>query len=162
MLEHLTRFTRSYDLRDTPPGGRSFGINSMDLIFIVRGPLGAVNWTLSTGWYVESARSPSHRFDRTDQKPWPIDLGYHSHKPADYQSATEPSQPSCTFLDGAPCWYDGTSLGAEDLLEGFLAGGDAWLWPKLEAIYHSRFEAGPWPTFEPEYLPHPDREPKEN
>lgn len=63
---------------------------------------------------------------------------------------------SCSILDPDPCYYDGSSLNAEQLVEGFRAGGTDWLWPKLEEYWRCIFEDGPYPDFSPEYAKHPD------
>ena len=51
-------------------------------------------------------------------------------------------------------------LNADEVIEGFLAGGTDWLWPKLEEYYACIFEGAPFPDFTPHYLPHPDDRPK--
>jgi hypothetical protein len=85
--------------------------------------------------------------------PMALDLGYHAYFPQ-YDGQTICHR-HCEFLDGKPCYYDGTSLGAAELVEGFLNGGDEWLWSRLEAIYHSKFNNGAYPDLTPLIRPHP-------
>ncbi|MGH6792791.1 MAG: glycoside hydrolase family 3 N-terminal domain-containing protein, partial [Methyloceanibacter sp.] len=48
------------------------------------------------------------------------------------------------------------ALLGQAMIEGFLAGGTDWLWPKLEEFYRHIFEGAPFPDFTAHYLPHPD------
>lgn len=44
-------------------------------------------------------------------------IEYHYRKPPEYMKDKAPSHNSCSVLGGPACWHDGTSLGAESLLE---------------------------------------------
>lgn len=136
---------------------RNYGISTMRMVFYIKGPKGAVQWVIGTEWGIESVRSHLSQFTdhhREYQKPSGWDLGYHSPIPR-YEGQTEMTGGPCDVL-GGPCYYDGSSLNADDLIEGFLAGGTKWLWPKLEEYYASVFEDAPYPDFTAHYLPHPD------
>ena len=141
-----------------PKPSRNYGVIGMRIYFVLIGPKGAISWMLSPSWYVAESRAhlanfarTQHEIDRTN-KPDAWDLGYHAYEPQYEDQGTY----ECTYLKGGKCYCDGTSLGALDLVEGFLAGGDVWLWRKLREVYESRFNGAPYPDFTPEYEPHPD------
>ena len=69
--------------------------------------------------------------------PMPVDLGYHSPKPR-YEGQTCVTE-SCKYLDGKPCYYDGSGLAAEKVYETLLREGSDGVWKKLEEYYARTF-----------------------
>lgn len=141
-----------YDLRDTSPA-RDCGICAARMVFYVIGPKGAVQWMIGTDWYVATARDHVKRFHGGRGEPskylpdgW--DLGYHSHKPM--YDDQRPMDGKCEVIGGT-CYYDGSGLNADLLIEGFIAGGTEWLWPQLEAYYRHVFDGAEFPAFKPVY-----------
>lgn len=139
---------------------RNFGIGDVRMWFVLIGEKGAVQWQIGTDWYPESARQHLARFPS-----WPLsgehqpkgwDLGYHARE---RQYEEQPSR-SCDILPEGKCYYDGSGLAADDLIEGFLNGGDDWLWNRLEAYYAHVFEGAEYPNFHPIIMPHPDERPE--
>ncbi len=133
-----------------PDGGGSHGSHGLDIVFFVHGDKGVVQFKLSTGWepqQVSESRighrelslnnSYSHLF------PMATDLGYHSYKPH-YKGHT-PIQDKCEILGGKPCYYDGSSLNANDAFYTLLNGGEEELWKFLEGYYKCTFEGGKYP-----------------
>lgn len=116
-----------------------YGIGSCRIRFVLKGPKGAVQFLIGTDWYVPSAREhlanfPTSRLD-LQRKPDGWDVGYHSPEPMyEGQGAMK-----CELMPGGECYYDGSSLRADEWVENFVAGGTSWLWPKLEEEYHSLF-----------------------
>lgn len=151
-------------VRETP--SRDFGNGSVSMWFILVGPKGAVQWHIGTDWMPEAARNDvarrvaihglSRRPEQDYQKPHGWDLGYHS--PTPMYEGHEPTHHKCDLLDG-PCYYDGSGLAADDLIEGFLNGGDEWVWNRLEAYYRHHFHDAAYPDFTPIIEPHPDDRP---
>lgn len=139
-----------------PDAARSYGHIGMKIIFSLVGPKGAISWVLSPGWYIKPTRDAWAGRYHVDEsmrfKPDSHDLGYHAYEPQ-YEGQTSRH---CNLLDGGRCYSDGTSLGALELIEPFLAGGDEWLWKHLRALYEHRFNDAPWPEPITEYEPHPD------
>lgn len=141
----------SYDLRAEPPKP-NYGIANMRIVFYLAGPLGVVQWVIGTDWGIAPVREHLNSLgwskwdDPRQPKAW--DLGRHSPRPM--YEGEEPMSGHCKITGGA-CYYDGTTLGARELTEGFLAGGTRWLWPKLAQVYESWFNNAKWPGFEPEY-----------
>lgn len=147
-----------YLVRDEP--SKNYGVGNCRIVFYAIGEKGAVQFMLGTDWAIEKVRAhlsnfPRHRRDDVQPQAW--DIGYHSRVPMyDGQS---PMERRCDVL-GATCYYDGSSLQAEDWVEGFCAGGTEWLWPRLEQYYRFTFEDGTHPDLTPEYRQHPDDRPK--
>lgn len=103
-------------------------------------------------------------------RPLPADLGYHSPKPMyeehepvgsknfTWRDATEEekrelpsftripeSNPTgtftpCEYLDGKPCYYDGSSLNADRIYRVLLNKGSNGVWRELEDYYNEIFE----------------------
>lgn len=134
------------------------GIGSMYIRFLYYDKLGVVQFVMSTGWYLPLSQDkidenrlnsilvPNTRFFTTKQeqmfnlkmyRPTGVDVGYHSHTPM-YEGQNK--RDHCEYLNG-PCYYDGSSLAAEDLLDRFLAGGEEVVWKYLKEYYTSRFES---------------------
>ena len=138
-------------------GKTDYGIGSVRMWFYLIGPKGAVQWQIGTEWYPPKAReglmSGGRWADRERMmKPTGWDLGYHSPRPM-YEDQTLHGK--CSVI-GGECFYDGSGLNADLLIEGFIAGGTDWLWPKLEEYYRHTFEGAPWPDFSAPIVPHPD------
>ena len=137
-LERITKFSPAFDRRDPDPN-KNYGIHGVDLRMIVKGEHGAVQFVLYTEWMLPhvqdemDCRNPPYR-----PRPVPADLGYHAHKPQ--YDGQEPSQRSCQYLDGAPCYYDGSGLQAIEVFKMLLSGGSDAVWKFLEERYHSMFD----------------------
>lgn len=150
IIEPAGEFTRridflsAFDKRSDNPS-KNYGIGAVRMVFLLIGEKGAVQWMIGTGWYTASAVThlagfPPSGFDKPRPSGW--DLGYHAKAPK-YEGQSPMGH--CHVLAEGDCFYDGSSLNAELPIEGFLAGGLDYLWPKLEALYRSTFEDAPWP-----------------
>ena len=132
---------------------RNFGIGSIRIWFILIGEQGAVQWQIGTEWFTESARAHLAHFSREPKhKPDGWDLGYHSKEPR-WEGQLEMD---CDHLPEGKCYYDGSTMNADLLVEGFLNGGDDWVWNRLEAYYDHVFAEKEFPNFDPIIVPHPD------
>ena len=69
------------------------------------------------------------------------DLGYHALVPQ-YE---EQAERDCCYTSSGKCYYDGSGLNAELLVENFISQGEPYLWSALEAYYRCCFEDQPWP-----------------
>jgi hypothetical protein len=49
----------------------------------------------------------------------------------------------CPYLDGAPCFYDGSCLAANAMLKVLIAEGGEAVWKQLEERYNDQFMNGP-------------------
>lgn len=134
--------TPAFDRRDPVPS-KNYGIHGAEIRFVLRGPAGAVQFLLYTNWMLPHVEKELDVKYGTHSlcHPLPADLGYHSPRPM-YEG--QESQPDCPYLDGKPCYYDGSGLNARRVYDVMVAqGGDA-LWRELEAYYAATFtnEAG--------------------
>lgn len=135
-LERIVEVWPAYDRRNPDPE-KSFGIGAVMLAFILRGPKGATQFTIYTGWYL-----PHVALERgSNAEVFANDLGYHSPVPT-YDGQRSMGRP-CPVLGTDDCYYDGSSLAAADLFAEMLREGHAAIWRRLEAVYRDRF--GPLP-----------------
>lgn len=153
-FERRVDFTAAYDHRRPNPC-ENYGIGGMRAVFYLIGPKGAVQWMIGLPFYVAGVRPEMGRWSDTARelgKPSGWDLGFHAREPQyDGQSAMG----QCDVIGDGKCFYDGSSLNADLLIEGFVNGGTAWLWPALEDYYRSVFEGADFPTFAWAPKPHP-------
>lgn len=111
-----------YWMRADP--SRNYGVGNVTMTFFLRGPKGAIQFKIGTEWGIKPVRDHLAQFDRIYAKPqqpsgW--DLGYHA-----YEAQYDGQEPmgECRVL-GCACFYDGSGLQADEMIEGFMAGGPA-------------------------------------
>ncbi len=156
-MEHIVKFEPGYDCirfacklgsaACIPGGGGSHGRHGLQIRFVAKGDKGAIQFLLFTGWSPQSCDKSS--IGSRDVHDWggastmPADLGYHSRTPR--YDGQEPIDNACEFCDGQPCYYDGSSLNADNAMYALVNGGDAALWAFLEAYYAATFDGGEYP-----------------
>ncbi|MFA5937582.1 MAG: hypothetical protein WC822_06930 [Candidatus Paceibacterota bacterium] len=138
-MERIVNLTAAYDRRNPDPS-ENYGVHGVNMLFILKGKLGAVQFLLYTNWQLPHVRKEfEHRTDHYLCEPMPVDIGYHSpNKMWDDQS---PISDSCEWLDGKPCYYDGSGLYAEEVYVKMLNGGSDAVWKELESFYVKTFGA---------------------
>ena len=134
-FERRVTFIPGYDRRS-----EGYGICAMRIVFRLIGEHGAAQWMIGTPWVPETC--PVHP-ERNPRRPMGWDLGYHATKPQ-YEGQ---SPGKCDLLPGGECYCDGSGLNADLLIEGFITGGDEYVWRALEAFYASTFLGAEWPDF---------------
>ena len=118
--------------------GGFHGVHGMAIRFLLKGDEGAVQFLLYTGWIP----TDKHYHNARHMHPIPVDLGYYGRKPHyDDQESMGP----CEFLDGAACYYDGSSLQAESAWTTLINGGEDDLWRFLGEYYDCTFHGGEYP-----------------
>jgi hypothetical protein len=128
MFEKVIECDPAYDKRDDD-SKKNYGVGALMLRFILKSDKGAVQFVLNTGWYLPHVQLTG--------EPMPWDLGYHSPVPMyDNQPIVTDE---CPYLDGKPCYYDGSSLNAEQVFEVMLREGIDSVWAFLEEYHHQRF-----------------------
>jgi len=149
-MERIVEFNPAFDKRKDPKG--NYGIHGGNMRMLLKGDKGVVQFLLYTNWHLP------HVSDELDNKilmdgrqgklseysfsifhPLPADLGYHSSVPQ-YEGQSIASD-SCEYLDGKPCYYDGSGLGAERIYEVLLKEGSDGVWRELEDYYNMIFES---------------------
>jgi hypothetical protein len=146
-LERLVIAQPAYDKRSPIPE-ENYGIGAVRFMFVLKGPRGAVHFLFSSGMYLPSAVEHLIRVHheqgwglgdmaRSALAPMGLSVGYHSPRPM--FEGQPVAQESCGFLDGKPCYCDGSALVASKWMERFIQGGTEWLWRALEEEYRDRF-----------------------
>lgn len=139
-LRREVKFTPAYDKRDPDPA-KNYGVRGVTLTFYVHGEKGAVQFVIYTNWMTPEvqkeidAQLPDGRFPWLLHEPMPADLGYHSRKPL-YED--QHGRSDCDLL-GGECYYDGSTLNAERLMDTLRLEGDEGVWRELEAYYFQTF-----------------------
>lgn len=141
--EKIITFSPAYDGRDSDPK-KNYGIYGVDLRFVLKGEKGAVQFVLFTNWqlpHVTEEFLGKRIGDLLDIKvrflPLPADVGYHSLKPM--YKGQKPTK-NCPYLDGKPCYYDGSGLRAKDVYEILLEKGSEGVWNELKEYYKETFK----------------------
>lgn len=129
-LERLVTILPAWDKRHKNPS-KNYGVHCCDLRMVLKGPKGAVQFILYTGWDL-----PHVTEEYGVREPMPADLGYHSPTPM-WEDQTP--MDNCPYLDGKPCYYDGSSLNAERIYRVLLEKGSDGVWAELEEYYNDTF-----------------------
>jgi len=129
-----TTVTPAYDKRHTDPK-KNYGIHSCEIRFFLTGPKGVIQFVVYTGWELPHVKEEiGQRLH--DMFPMGADVGCHSLVPM-YENQT---QMDCHLLEGGKCYYDGSSLRAQEWMTKLIEGGTEWLWPAMEEEYRYQFE----------------------
>ena len=148
MMDRIVEVTGAFDRRHPDPN-KNYGIHGMALRFVLKGDKGAVQFVVYTNMHLPHVHEERYARRKPGEAwmdaPMGADIGYHAYAPQyEGQSVV---QVSCPYLNGAPCYYDGFSLQAEEFMPEFLAGGSEAVWKMLEQRYRSIFGVSDNPTF---------------
>ena len=136
-LERITEWDPAYDKRDPEPS-KNYGMHGMNLRFVLKGPEGAITFTVFTNWHL-----PAVQRELIDNRnvysltPMAADIGYHSPVPT--YEGQEPMPYDCAYVGDKPCYYDGSTLNAEPIFETFVSEGEAAMWALLLDRYNYQF-----------------------
>ncbi len=135
-MEKLITLSPAWNKTD-PNSKKNYGIHGVELRMVLKGLLGAVQFVLFTNWYLPEDQIKQRKYMSPDKyylyEPMPADKGYHSPKKR-YEGQTI-CQKKCEYLDGKPCYYDGSGLNAEPLYDILLKEGSEGVWKNLEQFY---------------------------
>ncbi len=141
-LERIIEFTPAFDKRSNDPK-TNCGIHGVNLRFILKGELGAIQFVVYTNWQLphvtkeHEAKFGRYPYDKPCVfQPMPADLGYHSPKPM-YEGQTS-MKSECDVLNGV-CYYDGSTSQAEGVFNLLCEEGGEAVWKRLEREYDNRF-----------------------
>lgn len=141
-MERTIEWRPAWDKRSSDPN-KNYGIHGVEMVWLVNGPEGIIQWVVFTGWNLKHVQE---ELDRRHQRiphltchPQPADLGYHSPKPM-YEGQTKMDQ--CAYLPEG-CYYDGSSLNAHPLYWLLVEKGAEAVWAELEDYYKERFLTHP-------------------
>ena len=140
-FEHIIEWSPAYN---HVPDGK--GRHCVEVRFVLKGEKAAIQFLLMTGWNHSSDRRPDHMIECPDGvlrpehiRAMPADIGYHAREP---QYEGQHSQDDCRYLNGAPCYYDGSGTRAEHFFTILTDEGGEALWKSLEDEYEARFIVG--------------------
>lgn len=135
-MERVIEINGAWDKRDPDPA-KNYGIHGMEMRFILKGPAGAVQFLVYTNMHLPSVqRELAGQPSLSSLFPMGADIGYHARTP---QYEGQGPRDTCPYLDGDPCYYDGSGCAASDFMPQFLAGGSDAVWEMLEKRYISQF-----------------------
>ena len=145
-MEKLIKFYPALDKRSSNPS-KNYGIHGVELRMILKGDKGAAQFVLYTNWQLphvqrelnRKATGKDEEYIEAILNPMPADLGYHS--PAPLYEGQDICTESCEYLDGKPCYYDGSGLNAERIYEVLLREGSDGVWRELEEYYKDLFKS---------------------
>lgn len=108
---------------------RRYGRHGMEVRFLLRGPKGVGQFVMFTDWVpgeVGMMAKPDPRV--RGLLPMGADVGYHAH----IQQYPDQGTMTCDYLGTGECYYDGSSLAADTLIQDFIATGTDAVWRTLK------------------------------
>lgn len=149
-LQRVIEFSPAWDKRNSNPR-KDYGIHGVELLMVVAGEKGAVQFKVFTNWNLRSvqeeldqrllnhaaAGSLDKYFVSALYHPMGADLGYHAKLPQ-YEDH-QPIDNDCKWT-GGPCYYDGSGLRADEVLQLLIEQGSDAVWKRLEEEYQGQFE----------------------
>ncbi len=124
-MKRIIKFYPAFDKRNTD-SSKNYGIHCMDIFFVLIGELGAVSFTIFSGWFLP-------HIDSKTPKGSGACISYHTLNPVyDGQNV---SKDECEWLEGKACYCDSTYIQAEELFNILVAEGDEAMWCELENKY---------------------------
>lgn len=137
-LQRLIRFEPGHALRRSKNDGSDYGIASMQIRFLLSGEHGTTQFLMFTGWYPEKTPTGRGWNEWHHTAPMAADLGAHWDTPWS-DSMTDPENAcahmECDLRPSGSCWYDGSGLRAERVMEEFFLHGEEGVWALLEEEY---------------------------
>lgn len=137
---------RLHDDCDPNIPSKNYGRGSLKIHHYTIGEVGVVQFVWSPSVYLPE--TPVTTFHESICEPMAWDLGWHAPIPDSEPVNDEDGWSvwpwygtrfnSCEFFDGG-CFYDGSSLNADPLLEELIRGGTEAMWPLLDAYYDEQF-----------------------
>lgn len=149
-LTRETVWRPAYSKRDPDPS-KDYGVHGVEMIWALKGPAGAVTFMVFTNWMLSDLHGSGEymtprRRQHGDSLCAPMAAGFDHHSAyplwPEYEDINNPSQEHCDFLDGRPCWFDGSVLNAGSLMALlYMEGGEA-VWQRMERQYWDLFGKG--------------------
>lgn len=135
-MKREIRLRPAYDRRNS-----GYGMHGVDLCFFLIGDEGVIQFVVATNWMIPHVQKQidnggvDSEFPFSLHSPMGADLGYHA-KVQQFDGQTH--RPNCDFIEG-DCYYDGSSLQAEAVLDILREEGSDGVWARMEKEYSDRF-----------------------
>lgn len=129
--EKIVIFRPAFDKRTDNPS-TNYGIGGVRCIMVLKGKDAAVHFSFGTGMYLKKTISDwLFQFPKKETPDYMgYDVGYHDIKP--HFEGQGISQEHCEWLDGRPCYCDGSALRAEEFMDVLVEKGSDEIWKMLE------------------------------
>lgn len=139
-------FRPAWDKRHQEPS-KNYGIHGVEMVFLYGDEdKGFVQFVVYTNWLLPETEQEFitnmescmvvHRYPFTYlQKPMPADVGYHS--PSQTYEGQDPMD--CHLLKCGKCYYDGSTMAADDVFTVLLREGSEGVWKHLETKWNQHF-----------------------
>lgn len=139
MLTKEIIFYPAYDKRNSDPS-KNYGIGSVNIVFLIKGSKGAVQFAMYTDWYLPHIQKEGeHRILEKfyGLRPFGTDVGYHSIVPLHEGQEPMCGPGKCKHVpEGESCYYDGSSVRAQEWVRDILLPkGSEGVWEALEEEY---------------------------
>lgn len=134
-LERSVTFHPAFDKRSDVPS-KNFGINGVEIHFLLKGPAGAVGWSLITTWdlpHVEKELDAKTVFWHRKPTTGPVAV----HSPVPKWEGHEARE--CEYIAGGKCFSDASYLAGDDAFRELRERGDKGIWEYLEGWYRREF-----------------------
>lgn len=132
-FQRQIRFEPGHTIRRSKGDGQNYGIAAMQMRFLLAGEHGTIQFLMSTGWYPEKA---GYSWHHSGPSAW--DLGAHWDTPW-WEGMDDPENGwmhrDCDVRPNGRCWYDGSGLRADPVMEAFFLRGEDAVWALLEEEY---------------------------
>jgi hypothetical protein len=133
-FKRKTIFLPAFDKRHADPK-KNYGIHGVTCKMYLIGERGVVQFVFYTDWQLPHVRDEFLHSPHGIRYPMATDIGYHSPIPM-YEDQVKRD---CSFIkDG--CYYDGSSLYAEEFLTLLIEKGSKAVWKKMKEYYRGVFE----------------------
>jgi hypothetical protein len=116
-----------------------YGVHGMDIRWILRGAQVATQFLMFTSW-VPGECGREFRWSNPEAAgmfPMGADVGYHSK--VQIYGSQDPMDGECDIL-GGQCYYDGSGLRADELLQRFIFEGEPAVWRELQDFHDELME----------------------
>lgn len=131
-MDKITKVRLPFDKRHKDDS-KNYGIHGLDVWFILKGEKGAVQYAVTFPIYLPHIKNKGQDYIMG------FDVGYHAKEPQ-YEGQSDMGE--CDIL-GCKCYYDGSSLRADEWTEIIFSTvgkhPEEVLWPMLEQEYIDRF-----------------------
>jgi len=129
-FEKIIKFSPAFDKRNSDPK-KNYGIGAVKVYMVLKGGGKAVHFVFSTGMYLPKTHQTwLSRFPYNREPYIGYDVGYHDTEPH-YEGQTH-SQEKCEWLNGKPCYCDGSALRAEEFMKVLVKKGSGAVWRLLK------------------------------
>jgi hypothetical protein len=139
-MERIIKFIPAFHKIHEDPD-KNYGVGSVRCIMTLKGEKGATSFVFGIGIYLpQTYEYWESRGLHKDCNKYPDHMGYDvSYHALSSQWEGQTSRDNCEFLDGKPCYGDGSALRADEWMKIFVEQGDEPIWKMLEEDYKERF-----------------------